>query len=231
MCLTAERKLLRSALLCAAAAVLAGGCSGDTGTSDAEKGKTGIPVTKICDGTLDAAAGDALQRLAGQGGVEESTGVNREGRPNKFSVSRSVEHLHDEYVQQSVCRVYRVGDNSGKPLLEVRFTASEYYLSGEEDSGSDRKIRYPLGLFARTSVNGAKLFFRCPTKAPSKDAFIGDTEYVKGELWAATIPLRGSDDARDAMTVLNSMSRAVAETAGCAEQADLPSRVPDGEVV
>jgi hypothetical protein len=204
--------------------MLMGGCSSGSHTSDAESEKAGTPASNLCDGSLDAAAADALQRLAGAERFEEATGVNQAGRSNKFSVSRSVKHLHDEYRNQSECSIYQIGDD--KPLFQVRFSASASYPSGNGDSG-ERKTRYPIGVFAQVGSNGADLFFHCPTDAPAKDAYIGDTDYVKAEMYRDTYRLRGDTEARDVMVILNSMARAVAEAAGCASQAGLPTRVPD----
>jgi hypothetical protein len=221
---TARGRVSRPAALFAAAAMLMGGCSSGSHTSDAESEKAGTPASNLCDGSLDAAAADALQRLAGAERFEEATGVNQAGRSNKFSVSRSVKHLHDEYRNQSECSIYQIGDD--KPLFQVRFSASASYPSGNGDSG-ERKTRYPIGVFAQVGSNGADLFFHCPTDAPAKDAYIGDTDYVKAEMYRDTYRLRGDTEARDVMVILNSMARAVAEAAGCASQAGLPTRVPD----
>jgi hypothetical protein len=228
MLLLANGSKSRLALILAVAAILSSGCSSDFGTERPSDDQRGVPAGKICDGTLDASAVTALQRMSGTNRFEELTGTNQAGEPDEFSVNRSVKHLHDEYLKQSECSVYKAGDGSGKPLFEVRFSASERYPSGKGNS-SDRKIRYPLGVFAQVRLNGADLFFRCPTKAPVKDSHIGDTEYVKAEMYTAVNGLRGNDRATDIMVVLNSMARAVAEAAGCASQAGLPSRVPDVE--
>ncbi|MEV5309986.1 hypothetical protein [Streptomyces sp. NPDC052610] len=214
----------RLALVLAAVAILMSGCSSDSGAERPSSEQRGVPAGRICDGTLDTSAVTALQRMSGANRFEELTGTNQAGEPNEFSVNKSVKHLHSKYLKQSICSVYKVGDE--KPLLRVRFSASKYYPSGKEDP-SGREVHYPLGVFAQVGINGADLFFRCPTKAPVKDAYIGDTDYVKAEMYTATNRLRGNDKAGDIMVVLNSMARAVAEAAGCASQAGLPTRVPD----
>ncbi|POX63715.1 hypothetical protein C3492_08145 [Streptomyces sp. Ru62] len=75
--------------------------------------------------------------------------------------------------------------------------------------------------------DGADLFFQCPTIAASKDAYIGDTKYVKAELSASKAQLRGDSIDKDRMVILNSVSREVAREAGCAAQAGLPTAVPN----
>lgn len=226
MFLLTEGGKSRITLFIAVAAVLASGCSSGSDSEGMSREQKGIPAHEICDGTLDPSAAAALKRMSGTNRFEELTGTNQAGEPDEFSVSRSVKHLHDEYLKQSECSVYRAGDGSVNPLFEVRFSASRYYPSGKADS-SDRKVRYPLGVFAQVGLNGAGLFFRCSTKASTNDAYIGDTDYVKAEMYTSTNRLRGDDKARDIMVILNSMARAVAEAAGCASQAGLPTRVPD----
>ncbi|MEV5316561.1 hypothetical protein AB0K92_02600 [Streptomyces sp. NPDC052687] len=216
----------RIALFIAVAALLTSGCSGGSDSDGRSKAQKGIPAHEICDGTLDPSAAAALKRMSGTNRFEELAGANQAGEPDEFSVSRSVKHLHDDYLKQSECSVYKADDGSVQPLFEVRFSASRYYPSGKAHS-SDRKVRYPLGVFAQVGLNGADLFFRCSTKASTKDAHIGDADYVKAEMYASINRLRGDDKARDVMVILNSMARAVAEAAGCASQAGLPTRVPD----
>ncbi|MFD7457284.1 MULTISPECIES: hypothetical protein [unclassified Streptomyces] len=226
MLLLAQGSKSKITLFVVVAAVLTSGCSSGSDAEGLSKEQKGVPAHEICDGTLDTSAAAALKRISGTNRFEELTGTNQAGEPDEFSVSRSVKHLHDEYLKQSECSVYKAGDGSGKPLFEVRFSASGHYPSGKSDS-SDRKVRYPLGVFAQVGLNGADLFFRCTTKASTSDAYIGDTDYVKAQMYTATNRLRGGDKARDIMVILNSMARSVAEAAGCAPQAGLPTRVPD----
>ncbi len=84
-----------------------------------------------------------------------------------------------------------------------------------------------MGLYAQVGRDGADLFFQCPTRAGSKDAYIGDTKYVKAELYSAAAQLRGDSIGKDRMVILNSVSRKVAQEAGCASEADLPTAVPE----
>ncbi|MEV5388386.1 hypothetical protein [Streptomyces sp. NPDC052721] len=123
--------------------------------------------------------------------------------------------------------MYKTGDDSGKPLLEIRFSASQSYPapSGKDANGS--KVRYPLGLYAQVGRDGADLFFQCPTRAVSKDAYIGHTKYVKAELYSSNAQLHGDSVDKDRMVILNSVSREVAREAGCASEADLPAAVPN----
>lgn len=84
-----------------------------------------------------------------------------------------------------------------------------------------------MGLYAQVGRAGADLFFRCSTKAASKDAYIGDTKYVKAELFSTASQLHGDSVDKDRMVILNAVSRKVAQEAGCATEANLPVRVPE----
>ncbi|MEW2286332.1 hypothetical protein [Streptomyces sp. NPDC047841] len=206
-------------------ALLVASCSSDP---EHEQAKTsGTSASKVCGGALDASARQALRNLAGTDQFDESTGADGAGQPRTFSVQNAVRHLHDEYRQRAACWVYRAGDESGKPLLEIRFSASQSYPAPPDREVSGSKVRYPVGLYAQVGRDGADLFFRCPTRAESKDAYIGDTKYVKAELYSTRAQLRGDSVDKDRMVILNSVSREVAQEAGCASEADLPTAVPD----
>ncbi|MFH8775230.1 hypothetical protein [Streptomyces sp. NPDC017958] len=221
---------MRARALCfTAVAVLVGGCSNGSGKGDRREPNTDVAADRICDGTLDSAAAAALRRLSGTDRFDELSGTNEAGEPNAFSLSRAVKHLHDEYLKQSACRVYKSGDESGTLFLEVRFSASSNHpASSEKQSGGDR-VRYPLGVFAQAGLYGADLFFRCETKPTSENAAIGSTNYVKAEMTAAANRMRGDSVNKDRMVVLNSMARAVAEDAGCTSSAALPTQVPEAK--
>ena len=215
-----------NALAIAAAVVLVGGCSNNGDDSGTGGQDTGVAAGKVCDGTLDASASAALRRLAGSDRFDELTGTNEAGEPNTFSVSRAVKHLHDEYVKRSACRVYKSGDNSDQPLLDVRFSASSNHPSASAEASTGDRVSYPLGVYALAGSNGADLFFRCTTKATTDNASVGDTNYVKAEMSAVANNMHGNSVDKDRMVVLNSMARAVAEAAGCTSTAGLPAQVP-----
>ncbi|CAM5251410.1 MULTISPECIES: hypothetical protein [Streptomyces] len=168
-----------------------------------------------------------MHNLAGTDQFDESTGAGEAGQPHTFSVRSAVRHLHDEYRERTACWVYKTGDDSGKPLLEMRFSASQSYPSPSGKDASGSQVRYPVGLYAQVGRDGADLFFQCPTRAASKDAYIGDTNYVKAELYSSRDQLRGDSVDKDRMVILNSVSREVAQEAGCAAQAGLPTAVPN----
>ncbi|MFH8934700.1 hypothetical protein [Streptomyces griseosporeus] len=164
----------------------------------------------------------ALERLGGAKRFEELTGTTASGVPGEFSVRRSVEHLHDAYAKQDECWIIPIG--ADHPLLTIRFEARDSYPSRQGEP-SHMAVQYPVGLFAQVSRKGADLFFRCPSRGATEDGNVEDTPYVKGEMFIHHTV--GGDAARDPMVILNSVSRAVAEAAGCASQAGLPAQVPD----
>ncbi|MEU4153851.1 hypothetical protein [Streptomyces sp. NPDC026659] len=169
---------------------------------------------EVCDGTLDATAQAALRRLSGVERFDELTGTNGAGRSNVFSVRYAVQHLHDEYSLLGACLIYKTGVGNDHPLLDIRFSAEERYPKNTE------KQPYRLGVYAGVGRNGANVFFRCPTKAPSAKAVIGDTQYVQANMYSA-VSLRGDHQDTDRMAILGSISRAVAREAGCASGAGL----------
>ncbi|MFI7502944.1 hypothetical protein ACIBVL_31610 [Streptomyces sp. NPDC049687] len=209
--------------------VVASGCSDNSEQSETPRSSSGVAANKVCDGTLDASAAAALQRLSGAERFEELTGTNDAGEPNTFSVSRAVKHLHDNYSAQGTCWVYKTDDDSGRSFLEIRFSAAKSHPSSSAGESGDDTVLYPMGVYARVSGNGADLYFDCPTKATTDDAFTGDTEFVKAEMYAVAAKIQGKDVNKDRITILNSMARAVAEAAGCASTAALPTRVPEAK--
>jgi hypothetical protein len=202
-----------------------GACVGNSDKKAAEGPGTPVAASKVCDGAFDAPAAEALRRLAGTDRFDESAGAGKTGEAAAFSLPKAVEALHDAYRRRSACWVYKTGDDTGEPLLEIRFSASQGYPSGaHKESGTD-KVTYPVGRFAQVGPNGADLFFQCSTKAPTEGAYIGDTKYVKAELFSPPGQMRGDTKDHDRMVILNSISRKLAQTAGCAAEADLPAVV------
>ncbi len=112
----------RTALAVTVVAFLTGACGGSPGKRASEPREAGVSAHSICDGTLDSSAVQALQRLAGTDRFDEATGTNEAGESRAFSLRNAVRHLHDEYGKRSACWVYRTGDNSGYPLMEIRFS-------------------------------------------------------------------------------------------------------------
>ncbi|MGV9428704.1 hypothetical protein ACWDO7_31010 [Streptomyces sp. NPDC003656] len=205
----------RPVLAAAAAALLIGGCSKGPAKSETKEPGTRMTASEVCDGTLDEAAQAALRRLSGVDRFDEMPGTNEAGASSLFSVRYAVQHLHDAYPTRGTCWVYKTGVGNDHPLLEIRFSAEERYPKA---TGGQP---YRLGVYAGVGRDGANVFFRCPTRAPSTKASVGDTKYVQADMYSAAGTLRGEHQDTDRMAILGSMSQAVAREAGCASGAGL----------
>ncbi|MBM4821806.1 MULTISPECIES: hypothetical protein [Streptomyces] len=214
----------RTALLIASIGVMVGACSGDSGTHQAGEGQNGTPAAKICDGSLDSSAVTSLQRLSGVETFKELTGTNEAGAPYKFSLRWAVEHLYDDYARRGACVVYKVGQN--RPFVDIRFSASKSHPARGADP-NDRTVEFPVGVFSQVGPDGADLFFRCTTAAPSSGESGEGADYVKAEMYAPKAAMRGNFQVRDRLVILNSVARAFAKAAGCAAQAQLPTRISE----
>lgn len=198
------------------------GCS-----QEAEKDSSGTSASRICDGTLDTSATEALRRIGGADEFNELTGTTDAGEPNKFSLERAAAHLHDQTEQRSRCTVYKADDKSGQPLIQVDFKASKQYPNRSDVEKDDARgiTFYPLGAYASTKDdNSASLYFRCQTRNPK-----GETQYVNAGMFSPGNQLQGKSKSMDRMTILNSISRRLAAKLGCEGEAQLPAKVPGPE--
>lgn len=192
------------------------GCSGSS-----EKEPTGLSAQQLCDGTLAAEARDTLTRVSGTKRFTELSGENEAGEPNEFSTARAIKYLHDETNYRSKCRIYKASGDNDFPLIEIQFLAAKQHPTPLAKPTREL-IPFELGSYAAAGRNGAELYFKCATHqtdTPSTD----DTPYIKAEM---TSPSFGVNSPRDRMVILNSISRAVANKAGCASESALPAAVP-----
>ncbi|MFF4713911.1 hypothetical protein ACFY2V_21295 [Streptomyces eurythermus] len=136
----------------------------DSDKKATEEPGTPVAASRVCDGAFDAPAAEALRRLAGTDRFDETAGSGKAGESAKFSLAKAVEHLHDTYRRRSACWVYKTGDDSGEPLLEIRFSASQGYPPGTSEETGSGKVTYPVGRFAQAGPNGADLFFQAPPR-------------------------------------------------------------------
>ncbi|HEY8997006.1 MAG TPA: hypothetical protein VIM60_03865, partial [Edaphobacter sp.] len=170
-----------------------------------------LSADQVCDGALDAEGRAALTRLSDANSFEELTGENNAGEPRKFSLARAAKHLHDEYGARSRCDIYKTGKGNDFPVLSIDFMASKHSLKPSKERRPE-SVLFNVGSYADVTKNGAYLYFNCATKG-SVGSFVGDTPYVKGEMFSTSFAAR---DPRDRMVILNSLARAVAEEVGCA---------------
>ncbi|WP_329363675.1 hypothetical protein [Streptomyces sp. NBC_01483] len=202
------------------AALFVSGCSGSSG----EEQPAGVAARQLCDGTLDAEATAAVERLSGTKQFTELTGTNESGEPNKFSVARAVKHLHDETTRRSRCNIYKASGDNDFPVLQIQFYAAKQHPQPLKEA-TRNLVPFAVGTYAATGTNGADLYFACTTGGTA-NSFIGNAQYVKGEMTSSFSALRSTSDAREHMVILNSVARAVAAKAGCAAEARLPAKVP-----
>ncbi|MEV0024306.1 hypothetical protein AB0H45_19215 [Streptomyces atroolivaceus] len=216
------RNILRWSLCGALVMAAASGCSGD-GAQEPE----GLATSAVCDGTLTGPAAEALERIGGTKQFTELTGTNDIGDPSKFSLDLAVRRLHTELGQRSECTLYKADNDSGIYLMKIRFEPTAERPAPEkaakaQNAGDDRLV-FPIGLYAYTpEENGASLLFSCATKSSEEN-----TPYVMASMFTNKNQVNPGSTAKDRMTVLNAVSRALAEKLGCAAQAQLPAEVPD----
>ncbi|MFI2783167.1 hypothetical protein [Streptomyces sp. ALB3] len=202
------------------ALLLAGGtaCGDDGGVEKPDA----LSASQVCDGTLDKAAVTALESLGGTKRFNELRGADASGAPKAFSLEWAEKTLHHKPTEKNTCVIYKA-DGSDFPLLDISFSASQSHPDpAEEKQANDSdEVLFPLGLYASAQGDtGTLLYFACPTEGPD-----GKAPYIKADMFSA----RGqvNPEAEGRMTVLNDVSRALAEQLGCAAQAKLPAEVPD----
>ncbi|MGW1281574.1 hypothetical protein ACWD4V_32075 [Streptomyces tsukubensis] len=199
----------RWAVLALVFTLVATGCTG----GDVGSGPSGVSAAEVCAGTLDAAAQAALKGATQLDRFEE---VPRD----KFTLEALPQALHKDIEQRVVCRVYTSDDADDIPLFTIDFEPRTSYPQGNPEGKDGERTVYPIGKYA--AVNGdksAQIFFPCPTTGER-----GRTAFVRSSL-STPRPLAGESTADERMTVLNSVSRKVAERLGCAASG-LPQQVP-----
>lgn len=217
-------KVWRWAAYGTALVIGAAGCS-DGGSDEAVQ-----PLrspSQVCDATLKASARKALESIGGTDRYTELPGNQEYGDPHRFSVSLAAKRLHSELPRRNKCAVYKADGKNDFPLLDITFepqVASS--VPGKEAEAKRSEVLYPIGAFAavnsKPGSDYATLIFTCATKGPD-----GSASHVKASLYVPTNQTRPDSTTTDRMTVLNDVSRAMAEQLGCADEAALPTRVPE----
>jgi hypothetical protein len=217
---------MRQSSSAAAVTALAGvsACSGSGDKKDDSPDASSTPASRICDGALDQSAVAALKRLGGTDSFQELASGGARG----FTVDRAATHLHDAVGKRSKCSVYLPDGKSDAPLIELDFQASDDYPSKsavKKQEFGKNLVFYPIGVYAGTSdENSTTLYFACSTKG--KD---GTKKYVDAGAFTSADQLKGHSTSKDRMTILNSVARHLADKLGCADEAKLPTSVPEGE--
>ncbi|MFJ8978445.1 hypothetical protein [Streptomyces sp. NPDC102282] len=178
-----------------------------------------LSASQVCDSTLSPAGAAALEHIGGKDGYTELED------PGRWSLKAAAKRLQESAASGYDCNLYREGDTSGRPLMTIGFTARESHPDPAE-SAKDKdydQLFYPLGVYASATGDLAtSLFFACPTGRAE-----GSAPYVKAEMYSAKNMMNAGSTSKDRMTILNDVSRALAEKLGCAAQAKLPAEVPD----
>ncbi|MCT2548985.1 MULTISPECIES: hypothetical protein [Streptomyces] len=214
------RELMKATLRWAVCACLVA-----TGVTACDDGGAGteepdvLSASQVCDGTLTSAGAAALERIGGKGGYTELENSER------WSLKSAAKGLQEAATSRYECDLYPEGDKSGHPLMTIGFIARKTHpdpVKAAKEKEHDQ-LFYPLGVYASsTGYLATSLFFECPTKRAE-----GGTSYVKAEMYSAKNKMNADSTGKDRMTILNDMSRALAEELGCAARAELPAKVPD----
>ncbi|WP_406453824.1 hypothetical protein OH768_14900 [Streptomyces sp. NBC_01622] len=198
-------------------------CSGEGKSTD----EADLTASQVCASTFDTSAAKALQRIGDTTKFTELPGSNESGKPSKFSLKNAASTVHKDQTQRNQCVVFKAGDKSGHPLIDIDFSASKYIPKTEtsESGGDSEKTFYSIGSYAQTDgSSSALLYFKCPTQDPSKAS--STTPYIRASLTSAPGQISTKATGRDLMTVLNSLSGAMAKQLDCASQAALRSELP-----
>jgi hypothetical protein len=118
--------------------------------------------------------------------------------------------------------VFKAGDDSGHPLIRIIFSAESSAPERNNERSTDSF--YPIGAYAKSNGDGlALLYFKCSTQDPAREEEA--RSHIRAYLNSpAHVPASGTG--HRVMTILNSVSRAMAKTLGCESEAALPSKIP-----
>jgi hypothetical protein len=208
-------------------AVLAFSISSCGGGDDAEE-EPSVSATQVCASTLDSSAATALQHMGDTEKFTELPGVDDSGESNKFSLKRAASTIHNDVTQRNQCVIFKAGDKTGHPLINLDFSAEKYHPNTGKSADDEESVDaiYPIGVYAKTYGNvSATIYFKCSTHEPGKTQTL--TPYVKAYLYSTPDQASSKSTGRDLITVLNAVSRGMAKQLGCASQAGLPSKVPN----
>ncbi|MFE4050650.1 hypothetical protein [Streptomyces sp. YIM B13518] len=191
--------------------------------SDGEQEDPHLTATQVCGSTLNTSAADALERM----GATKKFGETYRDSPKSFSLSRAAKTLHVDMTQRNSCYVYKVDDDSGHPLIHVDFFATDIYTKPDPspEKGDAEDKFYPIGLYAKThGTESATIYFKCSTRGGGNE-----TPYVKATLYSAPGQVSPKATGQDLMTILGTMSRALAGQLGCAAEAALPAQITEAD--
>ncbi|MDT0321036.1 hypothetical protein [Streptomyces millisiae] len=186
------------------------GASGDGPTDGAlENGKS---ATEVCAGTLSASAARSLESLSGDTVFSDEI----ETRPT-VDLAQFVERLSaPDAFSESFCQVYTATH------WNAPFATIEYYWFDDatppEENDTDSRVNYSAGASAYYADGDAFILFPCSARDVPTEEFLAAV---------LTLPGLGAEANEDqAVDVLNSVSRAVADALDCLEESMLPEGTP-----
>jgi hypothetical protein len=181
-----------------------------------------IGASKLCDGTLSAAAQASLEDVTGQKQFGPSTvgdlyGDGLQGLAKKIKL----QFTDQDFTTETLCSIYLPVGNL--PDLTLEFQAEEKGTGGE--LGKYFSKRYRMGTESMAGDRHGSIDFKClsPELESTEDAPI----YVGGEVRKDRPPhTTAAKAADDNMTIIHSAALALAKQLGCENNGGLPA-TPD----
>ncbi len=206
---TSGKMRLRSRLTGACVLLLAvTACTQDGGDDEAGAEVPLESATRICDGTLSASAAEDLEALTEETEFRESRipSVARADLEEFVGVLRASTSGYENF-----CYIYRPYDELDFATLAFGWRDS---APAEFEPEPDQMI-FRTGEFAYTSGTTTNIFFSCP---------VGNAQ---GGVVSARLYDRSLRAGAPQVSILNSVSRAVADGLGCLEEAGLAEGRPE----
>jgi hypothetical protein len=183
-------------------------CSqGDDAESDSPE-TNGESAAQVCDGTLTGPAIGDLEQLAGQ---DEFIDYWYPG--GSVDLAGYLDGLRESEVRwEPYCKIYAPIEERN-PFATLEFGWRESATSIDE--ADPNETLYDAGEFSHTEDQTAFIEFTCPVGASRGGYLVGG--FYTYDVQAGNLH----------MSILNSVSRAVAEGLGCLEEAGLPEGAPE----
>jgi hypothetical protein len=208
-----------AALVCSAGVFGISGCSGEGSDNNGPDGAPqstadARPATEICDGTLAGPAAGSLEDLSGQRTFTEGEGL----RPADLGDFASSLKRPDAF-RETLCNIYTpVHGPNPFARVDFRWSTPDSRSDSASADSEDGKTYYATGETAYADEDAAIIRFPCPIREASPEESLVSYLFVLQSAAAERKTV-------DMMSIVNSMSRAVAEELGCLDG----SRLVEGE--
>jgi hypothetical protein len=208
------------ALVCGVGALSVSACSGESSDGEGPDEPSrptadATPAAEICDGTLSDSAAESLEKVSGQREFTELDGLPRAKLDDFARLLRRPGAFRETF-----CNIY-TPVHGPNPFATIDFrwvtmdSPSDFPTPGDEGG----KIFYATGESAYVEDDAAIITFPCPIREASPD------EYLDAYLFTPQ-PSATDYESGDPMSIINSISRAVAEELGCLEGSGLAEGTP-----